>query len=172
MIVLACEGKSELDLVNLLLDEGKLCFTRDDLLDHRAHHVRQLNDIAALIQILPMQTELIVYRIGDTQKDEYDLSRFKIRRDSGLLDIRKVCTRPEIEILVIIGEGQWDDFLKKKSKIKPKQFVKASIKEYSSFSDYLKAKDVDEIVMAIREYKRLIKNKPGEMYLADLLMEN
>lgn len=39
MIVLACEGKSELDLINLLLDEDRLCFTRDDLLDHRTHRV-------------------------------------------------------------------------------------------------------------------------------------
>lgn len=41
-ILIMCEGPNELKIVNLLLDNGKLKFTRDDLLDMRPFHARQL----------------------------------------------------------------------------------------------------------------------------------
>lgn len=34
-ILIMCDGPNELKIVNLLLDNGKLKFTRDDLLDMR-----------------------------------------------------------------------------------------------------------------------------------------
>ena len=41
-ILIMCEGPNELKIVNLLLDKGKFKFTRDDLLDMRPFHARQL----------------------------------------------------------------------------------------------------------------------------------
>lgn len=41
-ILILCEGPNELKVVNLLLDHGKLKFSRDDLLDMRPFHARQL----------------------------------------------------------------------------------------------------------------------------------
>ena len=41
-ILIMCEGPNELKIVNLLLDNNKLKFTRDDLLDMRPFHARQL----------------------------------------------------------------------------------------------------------------------------------
>lgn len=41
-ILIMCEGPNELKIINLLLDNGKLKFTRDDLLDMRPFHARQL----------------------------------------------------------------------------------------------------------------------------------
>ena len=41
-ILIMCEGPNELKVVNLLLDHGKLKFSRDDLLDMRPFHARQL----------------------------------------------------------------------------------------------------------------------------------
>ena len=37
-ILIMCEGPNELKIVNLLLDNSKLKFTRDDLLDMRPFH--------------------------------------------------------------------------------------------------------------------------------------
>jgi len=39
-ILIMCEGPNELKIVNLLLDNGKLKFTRDDLLDMCPFHAR------------------------------------------------------------------------------------------------------------------------------------
>lgn len=39
-ILIMCEGSNELKIINLLLDNNKLKFTRDDLLDMRPFHAR------------------------------------------------------------------------------------------------------------------------------------
>ena len=41
-ILIMCEGPNELKIVDLLLNNNKLKFTRDDLLDMRPFHARQL----------------------------------------------------------------------------------------------------------------------------------
>lgn len=39
-LLILCEGPNELAIINLLLDNNKLKFTRDDLLDLRPFHAR------------------------------------------------------------------------------------------------------------------------------------
>lgn len=41
-ILVMCEGPNELKIINLLLDNDKLRFTRDELLDMRPFHAKQL----------------------------------------------------------------------------------------------------------------------------------
>ena len=41
-ILLMCEGANEEKLLELLLDEGKLKFTRDDLIGLKPFNIRQL----------------------------------------------------------------------------------------------------------------------------------
>ena len=43
-ILLMCEGANEEKLLELLLDEGKLKFTRDDLIGLKPFNVRQLKN--------------------------------------------------------------------------------------------------------------------------------
>lgn len=162
--VLGCEGPSEVQLMLDLLDKGVLIFDKKEILDRRPIHFRQPREIAALIDTLPIDEEIVFYRIGDTQKDEYNLSYFRARKDR--ITIIKVCTKPELEILIIINEGLYDEFLKEKSKTMPKQFVKTHVKDYTNFNDYLNAHDLR---FAIDEYKRLKKNDKNEMCLADLI---
>ena len=162
--VLGCEGKSEVALIEQLLTKGELVFTKKELLDMRPIHFRQPKDIAAIIDILPIDEDIVFYRIGDTQRDEYDFSCFRARQDH--ISVIKVCTTPEIEILIIINEGLMNEYNKVKSNMMPKQFVKQYVKGFTNFNDYIATHDM---VAAIKEYKRIKKQEKDTICLADLL---
>lgn len=164
MVILGCEGPSEVYLLSWLLDNCFLIFDRKDILDRRPIHFRQPKDISALIDILPINEPLVFYRIGDTQKDEYNLSYFSARKK--YISIKKICTKPELEILIIINEGLYDEYLKVKSKIKPKDFVKRNVTNYEGIQSYINSHDLLE---AIQKYKRMKKHNKDEQYLADLI---
>ena len=166
MKVAACEGKSELMLILHLIERGIFFAKPEELLDDRPIHVRQLKEIATLINTLDIDELIEVYRIGDTQKDQLDLRGFEARKDK--ITIYKVCTKPEIEILIIINEGLYKDFSKKHRQLglSPKEYVKTYLRECSSIEKYIQSHD---IVPAIKEYKRIKNHKDGEMYLADLI---
>ena len=167
MIVVVCEGNCEVKLISYLLKAKKLVFTNKDILDHLPLHIRQPKTIMPVLNALPVDEDIIFYRIGDTLKDEFDTSCFgKIRQEH--ITVINVCTTPEIEILIIICEGLYDEYLKVKSSVPPKEFVKTHLKGYYSFEDYISSHD---IVWAIKEYKRLrTQKRKDDIFLADLLI--
>ena len=81
-----------------------------------------------------------------------------------------VITAPEIEMLVIFNEGKYTDY--KKSGKKPSEFCKADLKFNDvKNSDFVKKyfADVDVLIKAIHEYKRVSDVKTNEITLADIL---
>ncbi len=161
-ILLACEGQSEVYLLNGLIERGYLSFNCPLLLDEPIH-LRQLTEIAPIINSLPVDEEIIVYRIGDTLKDALSLSKFKMRSEH--IKSYKYCTKTEVEILVIINEGLYDEFLKAPKNTKPKSFIH----EYMpSFNPYKYFHEHD-MVKALREYKKIKKHNKDELFLIDLL---
>ena len=159
-ILIMCEGPNELKIINLLLDNGKLKFTRDDLLDMRPFHA--------------YHGEIAIYRIGDKMTDS-----LKIPKEL-LLSIKsqaKFCTKPELEMLLIIAENKVSEFEKVKAKKKPKDFCKQNVvynrKKYDNstafYEEYFQDR-IDLLTSAITEYHRTHgKHKSDEGYLFDLL---
>lgn len=170
MILLACEGKSEVLLMQRLLDAHALRFDASEILDRRPIHLRQLKDAKAMINILPIGTCLEVYRIGDTQKDEWDLSPFANRQSRGNLKVHRICTKPEIEILEIIALGLLPEYQKGKQKVSPKRFTRMN-KACLPFPEFVLKEDVGSLVEAIHAYKRLKRHQIDEGFLADLLLQ-
>ena len=166
MIVIACEGKSEVILVNHLIGRGIFFAKIEEMIDERPMQIRQLTEIASIINSLDYEEEIDVYRIGDTQRDEYNLKPFEARK----IRIHKVCTKPEIEILVIIALGEYDNYCKEKNNqnLSPKEYLKIHCKDCKSVERFI---DNNDIVPAIKEYKRIKKHDKEEMYLYDLLIE-
>ncbi len=173
-ILVMTEGPNELSLMNLLLDEERLVFTRDDLLDLRPFHARQLTSPHLLPTLTHYHGDFFVYRIGDTLSD-----RLKVPSElsSRIRGDRKFCTKPELEILLVIAENKTRDFEKEKSKKSPKEFCKEHLcfrgRRYDNstefFEDYFAGR-VGLLVHAIKEYKRTHKkHKRDEGFLADLL---
>ena len=106
--LLMCEGKNEEALVNLLIDNNKLILTREDLIGRKPYNVRQLTHPVIKTEIKHYNDEIIVYRIGDKQSDEVKVP-LDLKDYVSKSRIFKFCTKPELEILLIINEGMLKD---------------------------------------------------------------
>ena len=174
--LIMCEGSHELEIVRILLQNDRLIFGEDDLLGLTPYHARQIVRNAQVRTELNMYPENDVYviRIGDKQGDKLKIPDEYKRK---IVEVKKYCTKPEVEMLLIINEGLVSDFDKTKSTISPKVFAKQHIccgrKRYDDstqfYRDYYSG-DVDKLVYAICEYKRSRgAHQKDELYLADLL---
>ena len=123
--LIMCEGPNELSIMKILLNNNMLIFSEDDLLGLTPYHARQIGKSGQVKAELNQYSGIVdVIRIGDKQSDE-----LKIPKEyKGMINsIEKYCTKPELEILLIIAEGLYNKYQKVKSKISPKQFAKDNI---------------------------------------------
>ena len=173
-ILIMCEGPNELKIVNLLLDNNKLKFTRDDLLDMRPFHARQLTSPQLKPALDAYHGDIEIYRIGDKMSDALKVPKELL---PVIKSQAKFCTKPELEMLLIIAENKASDFEKLKAKQKPKDFCKQNVvfkrKKYDNstvfYDDYFGDR-IELLVSAITEYHRTHgKHKFDEGYLFDLL---
>lgn len=172
--LLLCEGSNEELLINLLLDNNKLKIKRDDLIGLKPYNVRQLKNPVIKSELKHYNNLVIVYRIGDKQSDKLIVPQ-ELKKIVLKENIFKYCTKPEMEILLIINENMISEF--NKSKKMPKEFAKGNIKlngkKYNQSNEFLEqyygGKNVNNLVDNIIEYKRIRKHEKDELYLADLL---
>lgn len=173
--LIMCEGPNELEIMRILIENDKLIFGEDDLIGLTPYHARQLSNaqVRTELNIYPGH-DILVMRVGDVQNEV-----FRIPDDykEKIFEVKKYCTKPELEILLIISEGLMSEFDKAKSKVSPKEFAKNHIKcgrrKYDNstqfYTDYY-GSNPDKLVKAIKEYKRIKgAHKKNELYLADLL---
>lgn len=88
-------------------------------------------------------------------------------------NVINVVTSPEIEMLLILAEDKYEEYIKKSSSMSPSVFCKQVLK----MKDKIKSRefvreyfaDIDMLVSTIQEYKKKRILKKGEIYLADLL---
>lgn len=174
-ILIMCEGPNELEIVKILLENECFKFTEDDLLNLTPFHARQIKSSAAVktaLNIYP-DNDIVVYRIGDTQSDKLTIPK---EFSDKIIGVEKYCTKPELEMLLILAEGLNADYEKVKSKVTPKTFAKSKIKyggkNYNNstkfYRDYFGCNS-DLLVEAIKEYKRVKLHSKDELFLADLL---
>lgn len=174
--LIMCEGSNELEVMRILLDNDKLVFGEDDLIGLEPYHARQIASSGQVKTQLNMYpgNDVLVMRIGDVQNET-----LRIPEDykEKIIKVEKYCTKPELEILLIISEGLVAEFEKTKSSVSPKRFAKQNVscgrRKYDNssqfYSDYY-GMNPDALVEAIREYKRIKgTHKKDELYLADLL---
>jgi hypothetical protein len=174
-LLIMCEGPNELAMVKMLLELRCLKFTSDDLLGLVPFHARQIKTSPAVKLALNIYTGPVkIIRIGDNQTDAIKIpTEYKAR----IIDIKKYCTKPELEILLIIAENLMAEYEKVKSVTKPKEFAKRYIKNgrtrYNNstefYHDYF-ANDFERLINAIIFYRKMKRaHKKDELYLADLL---
>lgn len=175
-ILIMCEGPNEKAVIDILLENNCFVFSRDDLLGLVSYHARQIassGQVRAALNIYP-GNDVVIFRVGDKLNEKLlvpSAYQYKIK------EIRKYCTKPELEMLFIIAEGMFKAFSKEKSTVKPKTFAKEHIKcgkkRYDNsthfYYDYFSS-NVNVLIEAIREYHKLNKaHKKDELYLASLL---
>lgn len=175
--LIMCEGPNELEVIKILLENHQLIFDRNDLLNLTPYHARQIKTSAAVKLALNIYPgNVVVLRIGDAQTDKLIIPQ---EYKDKIVEVKKYCTKPEIEMLLIIAEDLLDEFEKVKSHMKPKDFAKQNIRlgrrRYDNSTNFYRdyfGRNVRILVDTIRKYK--IKkggHNKDEFYLADLLKE-
>lgn len=170
------EGSDELAFINVLLDRKILKFKREELLMEDIYHARQINGVlVGYIQLLPASDTVSIYRIGDKLSDDLtipkNILKSKIR---GKFDIS---TTPEFEILFILNEGLYDEYMKVKSSKKPSVFYKEHNKKYkkqaSFVKEYFESMTDEEIISLIKLYvkKHGHSHKSNQFTLKDIIIE-
>ncbi|MCD7892491.1 MAG: GNAT family acetyltransferase [Erysipelotrichaceae bacterium] len=171
-LLVLCEGSNEKKIIDLLLENNKLIFTQEDLVGLVTYHARQLN-ASILIPVLSIyQGSFDIYRIGDKQNEILKIPKSLKHRIGS---VTKYCTKPELEVLLLINEGMYYNYLKNGNN-KPKQYAKEHIifnkQKYDNstyFYQQYYENSIDNLVDNIKKYKTLKEHKKDELYLADLL---
>ena len=161
-----CEGSAEEAIMDLLIDADKLIFTRDDLLEGEILRTRSARNFEATYLRKGFSERITVLRILDSRREQFKLSKAYRHK----IEVINVITAPEIEMLVILKEGKYKEF--KKSKLKPSDFCKmnlnhSDVKSIAFVKEYFA--DIDSLICAIWEYKRVSNIPSGEYSLSDLL---
>lgn len=174
-LLIMCEGPNELKVINILLENQKLKFSSDDLLGLVPYHARQIKSSAAVKAALNLYPdEVHVLRIGDGQNEKLETpSAYKDK----ITLVEKYCTKPELEMLLIISENLADEYEKVKSKTKAKIFAKANIRcgkrkydNSTAFYEEYFGPNCEKLVDAIKAYRQHNgSHKKDEHYLAELL---
>lgn len=161
-----CEGTAEQVIIDLLLDNSKLIFSRNDLLEHEVLRCRTGKNFEEQYLRKGFTEQITVFRILDSRRENFKLSKAY----QSKVKVVNIITAPEIEMLVILNEGKYSDY--KKSGMKPSLYCKSILKHRDVKSAvFVKSyfKDIDVLIKAIIEYKRISNVKRNEFTLADIL---
>lgn len=164
LIACLCEGSMEQAIMEILLDNNRLIFEREQLLEEEILRCRSAKNFERDYLNKTTNEMITVYRILDSTNENFKLSGPYLKR----VTVVNIITAPEIEMLVIHAEGKYDDYSRKR--MKPSDYVKqhlklGKIKSYEFAKRYFA--DDELLVEAIHQYKQKSANKSGT--LADLL---
>lgn len=156
-ILIMTEGSDEKAFIELLIERGLLKFTKEDLLMEEVYHARQITGrVASDIKMLPQGDCVDIYRFGDKMSDELKIPKDIIK--GKIREKHKICILPEFEMLFILNEGLYDEFIKNKSKMQPNSFYKSKHKGYSKqasyITEYFENMTNDEIIDLFNLYKK------------------
>lgn len=173
-LLILCEGSNEKKIIEILLQHDKLKFTQNDLIGLVPYHARQLTSPVIVSALNMYHGNFDIYRIGDKQNDELKIPRDLKHRIGS---IKKYCTKPELEILLILNEGLYQNFLslgRNKAKQYAKEKISLNKKRYDNstqFYDDYYGNNINTLIDNIYEYKRVKKHENQELFLADLLCD-
>ena len=170
-IACICEGGAERAIMDLLLDNHRLIFERGDLIDEELLRCRKGREFEEKYLRKGFSEKITVYRILDSKSENFKLSKAYEHK----IDIVNVITSPEIEMLIICNEGKYTEFKKLKSKNqeeKPSTYCKSilkykDVKKYDFVYEYFS--DIDVLINALHEYRRVSKVHKDEKTLWNLL---
>ncbi len=161
-----CEGSAENAIMDILLDNNLLIFTREEMLEEEVIRCRNGRRFEEKYLRKGFLEKISVIRILDSRRENFKLSKAYEHK----VDVINVITAPEIEMLIIFSEDKYRKF--KKSGKKPSDFCKedlkmTNVKSYCFVKDYFS--DPDILLAAIRKYHEISKIRKDEYTLLDLL---
>ena len=162
-----CEGSAENAIMDILLDNNLLIFSREELLEEKVIRCREGKRFEERhLRRVPSEGKISVIRILDSRRENFKIGKAY----EYMVDVINVITAPEIEMLIIFNEEKYKEF--KKSGKKPSNFCKENlkmveVKSYKFVKSYFS--DSSVLVASISKYHEMSKIRKGEYTLLDLL---
>ena len=165
IVACICEGGAETAIIDMLVDNNLLVFTREQMLNEEVIRCRSAKVFEQRYLRKEFKSKITVLRVLDSHSEGFRLS---LAYEHKVDNIINVVTSPEIEMLLILAEDKYEEYMKKSSSIcKQVLKMKDKIKSREFVREYFA--DIDMLVSTIQEYKKKRILKKGEIYLADLL---
>ncbi len=163
-----CEGDAEAAIIDILLENNLLIFTRNDMIEEEVLHCRSGKVFEEKYLRKGYNSKISVIRILDSRRENFKISKEYKHK----IDVINVITAPEIEMLIILSENRYEEY--KKAKKKPSSFCKerlkmANVKTYEFVFKYYS--DISKLIAAIKKYHQKSKVKAGEYTLMDILKQ-
>lgn len=169
IVACICEGGAETAIIDMLVDNDRLIFTRGQMLNEDVIRCRSGKEFEQRYLRKGFESKITVLRVLDSHSEGFRLGPAYEHK----VDVIKVVTSPEIEMLLILAEGKYEEYMKKSSFMSPSTFCKQELKMKGNIKsqDYIRNyfSDINMLIGMIREYKRIKTLKRDEIYLADLL---
>lgn len=167
IIACICEGGAEIAIMDILLDNDLLKFTREQLIEEQVLPRMKVAEFQRRYLRREYERKILILRVIDSRREEFKLSKaYRCQ-----VEVINVITAPEIEILIIASKKQYDEYCKSGYK-KPSEYCKSNLglKNVKS-PDFIKLyfEDPDFLVESIKEYHRVHKQKKDEASLYDLI---
>lgn len=101
-----CEGSAESAIIDILVDNNLLIFTREEMLDEKVIRCRSAKNFEERYLRKGFDEQISVIRILDSRRESFKLSKAYAYK----IDVVNVITAPEIEMLIIHNEGAYERF--------------------------------------------------------------
>lgn len=174
IVACICEGNSEKYIMSMLLEEDKLIFTEDQLLENEFLQGKYRNPANFSSEYLTMDygsNKIVVLSIQDNKKS-YSLKKpYSNKVKSTYI----VVTSPEIEMLMIHSLNLYNEYQKVKTKESPSLFLSKHLKKTTSkiksekfIRDFYNRYSLTE---AIKTYKSKSQKHHKSIALASLLKD-
>ncbi len=103
-----CEGAAENAIMDILLDNDLLLFSREDLLEEEIIRCRDGKRFEETYLRKGFGGKISVIRILDSRPERFKISKVY----EHLVDVINVITAPEIEMLIILNEDRYKEVKK------------------------------------------------------------
>ena len=124
IVACICEGGAETAIIDMLVDANKLIFSRDLMLNEEVIRCRNAKDFQQRYLRKGFESKITILRVLDSHSEGFRLSPAYEHK----VDVIKVVTSPEIEMLLILAEDKYDEYMKKSSVMSPSSFCKQILK--------------------------------------------
>ena len=168
VVACICEGSAEKAIMDTLLDNDRLIFTREQLLGEEIIPRISVREFEKKYLRFEFEKKIIIMRVIDSRNEQFNLSKaYRCQ-----IEVINVITAPEIEMLIIASKDKLLDYQKRR--MKPSDYCKSvlkmrDVKSFKCVKAYFS--DPDYLVESILKYQHYHKQKPKEASLFDLLKQ-
>ena len=101
-----CEGAAESAIIDLLVDNYLLIFSREEMLEEKVIRCRSAKNFEERYLRKGFDAPISIIRILDSRRENFRISKAYAHK----IDVINVITAPEIEMLIIHSEGKFEHF--------------------------------------------------------------